>query len=96
MATVQQFTPLRSDVLLLRKPEEQKSLIFVKDTADSDTHHHYIVLKAGAQCAYVKEGDTVIVDWRRITQPFDLRDDSNNIIKVAITAEKEISAIIGD
>lgn len=91
---ISKFKPLRDDVLLFRRPDEQKSLIFVKDTADSDTHHHYVVMKAGTDCKYVKEGDIVIGDWRKITQPFDMRDDSGNIVKVAITSEKELSAII--
>lgn len=93
-ATIENFKPLRDDVLLIRQPEEQKSMIFVKDTADSDTHHRYIVLKAGDQCKYVKEGNIVIGDWRKITQPFDIRDKDGKIVKVAITSEKELSAII--
>jgi co-chaperonin GroES (HSP10) len=93
-STIENFKPLRDDVLLIRRPEEQKGVIFVKDTADSDTHHHYIILKAGEQCKYVKEGDIVVGDWRKITQPFDLRDENGKIVKVAITSEKELSAII--
>jgi len=93
--TVNNFKPMRDDVLLMRRPEEQKSLIFVKDTADSDTHHHYIVLSTGSECRYVKKDDIVIGDWRKITQPFEIRDDNGNILKVAITSEKELSAIIG-
>lgn len=95
MLTVDKFEPMRDDVLLFRRPEEQKGMIFVKDTADSDTHHHYIVLRVGKQCRYVKEGDVVIGDWRKITQPFDIRDNDGKILKVAITSEKELSAIIG-
>lgn len=92
--TIENFKPLRDDILLMRRPEEQKGLIFVKDTADSDTHHHYIALKCGEGCRYVKDGDIVVGDWRKITQPFDIRDNDGKIIKVAITSEKEISAII--
>lgn len=94
VVTTKNFKPMRDDVLLYRRPEKDKGLIFVKDTADSDTHHHYLVMTTGAECRYVKAGDVVVVDWRKITQPFEIRDESGNIIKVAITSEREISAII--
>lgn len=87
------FRPMRSDVLLIKRPDEQRGMIIVKEFSD-ETSQHYIVAATGPQVVTLCVGDIVIADWRKMTPPFDQADVNGKTTKVAITAEKEIHAIV--
>ena len=93
MHKITKFTPMRSDVLLVKRPDEQRGLIVYKEFSD-ESSQHYIVAAIGPDVKEVKIGDVVIADWRKMTPPFDFVDDDGKMVKVAVTAEKEIHAVV--
>ncbi len=92
---VDTIRPMGSDVLL-RHVDMNKmkgGVILIHENTDEYTTQYFEILKVGSKVKHVNVGDIVLVPWGRITPPFEVQNSGRDL-KVGITDEKEILAIV--
>ena len=94
---VLKMIPLRDDVVLKLKPIQNAahSVIYFNEQLDTTTMQYFTVLRVGPEVKFLKVGDTVVVSWKRITEPFNAELDGVPC-KIGITAETEVDCIVED
>lgn len=94
---VMKMIPLRNDVVLKLKPIQKatNSVIYFNEQLDTTTMQYFTVLRTGPDVKFLKVGDTVVVSWKRITEPFNAEIDGTPC-KIGITAETEVDCIVED
>jgi co-chaperonin GroES (HSP10) len=87
--------PINNDVLLkMVRPRVSESVIYVEPQTD-ETQKVFEVLAISDKVKHVSVGDMVVVPWTRITNPFTV-DIDGEPVKVGITDEKELLAVLGE
>lgn len=86
------MTPLQNDVLLRKSSRQsyESNIIHVQPDGESQMVF-FEVVAVGEKVRSVIPGQTVIVPWTRVTDPFTIDDEP-----MGLTAEKEILGVVED
>lgn len=87
--------PLRDDVLIRHIPTHSASgnTIFFKEDVDASEFQFFEVVAVGPDTKLVTVGDTVVVSWKRVTEPMRMVHNGKTQ-QFGITAEKEIDCVV--
>lgn len=88
---------LNRDILirLAKREEVEGHGIFIIEDGGRDENQFYEVVRASEAVKHVKAGDTVVLPWRRVTDPFDAIVDGHSA-QYGITSEDEVLAVVED
>lgn len=86
---------LNDDVLLKMIPKRDvaSQLIYTKESVDDSAIQFFTVLEVAKDTKFVKKGDTVVISWKRVTNPFK-GIHGGVVLTMGITSEKEIDCIV--
>jgi hypothetical protein len=95
MIDLSDYTLLRKDILvkMIPKTTVQNSLIFTKESIDNSNLQYFSVLKVADAVVDVKVGDTILVNWKNVTPPFESMFDGSRG-DYGITDETQVEAIV--
>jgi len=90
--------PKADDILFVAQPTMLSDVIVLEGVKRNPGRDEVVlkcdVLKVGREVTEVNEGDTIFVDFLDKTNPFFVLDDSGNLLKVFITDQSRVMAVI--
>lgn len=95
MLSVSDLKPANpNEVMLRHRPLcETGGLIYVRDDTSKDRLQFFDVVKVGADVTDVKVGETVLVDWTKMTDPMELYD-SGKTVKCGFCHVSSVLAVV--
>lgn len=95
LTELKNYKLLRNDILVRnrKKVDVEKSVIYTKESIDDSALQYFEVLSIGPEVTQVKVGDTIVVNWKNITPPFEATFDGT-IGEYGITDEDQVECVL--